>query len=53
MSNDISPRWMADDLPEMRREEVVDIRGMAQLINLFDHCADEAADFCRPRTRAD
>ncbi|MDO8431366.1 MAG: alkaline phosphatase family protein [Candidatus Binatus sp.] len=45
MSNDISPRWMADDLPDMRREEVVDIRGMAQLINLFDHCADEAPVF--------
>jgi hypothetical protein len=36
---------MADDLPAMRREEVVDIRGMAQLINLFDHCADEAPVF--------
>ncbi len=45
MSNDISPRWMADDLPAMRREEVVDIRGMAQVINLFDHCANEAPVF--------
>ena len=45
MSNDISPRWMADDLPAMRREEVVDIRGMAQVINLFDHCANEAPMF--------
>jgi phosphonoacetate hydrolase len=38
MSGDISPRWMADNMPEMRREEMVDIRGMAQAINLFDHC---------------
>jgi phosphonoacetate hydrolase len=38
MSGDISPRWMADDMPAMRREEIVDIRGMAQVINLFDHC---------------
>lgn len=38
MSGDISPRWMADNMPEMRREEFVDIRGMAQVINLFDHC---------------
>jgi hypothetical protein len=45
MSGEISQRWMADDLPDMRREEMVDIRGMAQLINLFDHCADEAPVF--------
>jgi Type I phosphodiesterase / nucleotide pyrophosphatase len=38
MSGDISPRWMADNLPDMRREEMVDIRGMAQVVNLFDHC---------------
>jgi phosphonoacetate hydrolase len=38
MIDDISPRWMADDMPAMRREEIVDIRGMAQVINLFDHC---------------
>lgn len=35
---DISPRWMADDKPAMHREEVVDVRGMAQLVNLFEHC---------------
>jgi phosphonoacetate hydrolase len=38
MIDDISPRWTADDMPEMRREELVDIRGMAQVINLFNHC---------------
>jgi len=38
MMSEISPRWMADEKPAMHREEVVDIRGMAQLINLFEHC---------------
>ncbi|HLX36652.1 MAG TPA: alkaline phosphatase family protein, partial [Candidatus Binataceae bacterium] len=38
MMEDISPRWMGDEKPAMHREEVVDIRGMAQLINLFEHC---------------
>ncbi len=40
MIGDISPRWMADEKPAMHREEVVDIRGMAQLINLLEHCGE-------------
>ena len=45
MSGDLSPRWAADNMPTMTREEIVDIRGMAQVINLFDHCADDAPVF--------
>jgi len=45
MSGDISPRWMADDNLAMRREEVVDIRGMAQARVLFEHCADNPPVF--------
>src|SRR5271154_5381138 len=45
MATEISPRWMADDKPAMHREEVVDIRGMAQLINLLEHCGDEVPKF--------
>src|SRR5579885_6945 len=41
MSDDVSPRWMADNLPAMHREEIIDVRGMAQVINLFDHCGDK------------
>jgi phosphonoacetate hydrolase len=40
MASEISPRWTADQKPSMHREEVVDIRGMAQLINLLEHCGD-------------
>ena len=40
MASDVSPRWAADNMPAMTREEIVDIRGMAQVINLFDHCGD-------------
>jgi hypothetical protein len=36
-ATEISPRWMADEIPAMHRDEVVDIRGMAQLINLMEH----------------
>ena len=45
MMDDISPRWMADEKPSMHREEVVDIRGMAQLINLYDHLGDNLPKF--------
>jgi phosphonoacetate hydrolase len=45
MSHDVSPRWMADKLPGMQREEIVDIRGMAQVLNLFDHCGARAPVF--------
>ena len=45
MMLEISPRWMADDKPDMHREEVVDIRGMAQLINLFEHCGTRTPKF--------
>jgi phosphonoacetate hydrolase len=45
MSGDISPRWMVDDNPNMRREEVVDVRGMAQARILFEHCADNPPVF--------
>ncbi len=38
MMDEVSPRWMADEKPAMHREEVVDIRGMAQLINLLESC---------------
>ncbi len=40
MSSDVSPRWMADKLPGMHREEIVDVRGMAQMLTLFEHCGD-------------
>jgi phosphonoacetate hydrolase len=45
MASDVSPRWAADNMPGMTREEIVDIRGMAQVINLFDRCGDEAPMF--------
>ncbi len=45
MINDVSPRWAADNMPAMTREEIVDIRGMAQVINLFDHCGHDAPVF--------
>ncbi len=45
MSNDVSPRWAADNMPGMHREEVIDVRGMAQVINLFDHCGDNPPVF--------
>jgi len=38
MLAEVSPRWMADNLPGMHREEIVDVRGMAQVLNLFEHC---------------
>ncbi|MGB9382645.1 alkaline phosphatase family protein [Candidatus Binatus sp.] len=40
MASDVSPRWADDNIPAMTREEVVDIRGMAQLIALLEHCGD-------------
>jgi hypothetical protein len=45
MISDVSPQWAADNMPGMTREEIVDIRGMAQVINLFDHCGDDAPVF--------
>src|SRR5262249_33076117 len=45
MSGEVSPRWMADNIPAMHREEIVDIRGMAQVLNLFDHCGDRPPVF--------
>ena len=33
MASDVSPRWAQDNIPAMTREEIVDIRGMAQVIN--------------------
>src|SRR5271156_545912 len=45
MIGDVSPRWASDNMPAMTREEVVDIRGMAQVINLFEHCAEDAPVF--------
>lgn len=41
----VSPRWMADDKPAMHREEVVDVRGMAQLTSLFEHCGERFPRF--------
>lgn len=40
MSADLSPRWMADGKPGMHNEEIVDVRGMAQMLALFEHCGD-------------
>ena len=45
MMEEISPRWMADEKPAMHREEVVDIRGMAQFINLMEHCGERLPKF--------
>jgi len=44
-ASEISPRWMADEKPAMHREEVVDIRGMAQLIAMLEHCGDRTPKF--------
>ncbi len=41
MVHDVSPRWGAGVHPSMEREEIVDIRGIAQVINLFEHCGDD------------
>ena len=49
MAADVSPRWAADNMPAMTREEIVDIRGMAQVINLFDHCGRQRAGVRRAR----
>jgi phosphonoacetate hydrolase len=45
MSADVSPRWTADDKLDLNREEVVDIRGMAQVVTLFEHCGAEPPVF--------
>ena len=45
MSADVSPRWAADQRPDLNREEIVDIRGMAQVVTLFEHCGDEPPVF--------
>jgi phosphonoacetate hydrolase len=45
MASDVSPRWAADEKHALAREEIVDIRGMAQVINLFEHCADQPPVF--------
>ncbi len=45
MSADVSPRWSADEKHGLNREEVVDIRGMAQAIALFEHCGAEPPVF--------
>ena len=45
MMGDISPRWTAEDKPAMHREEVVDIRGMAQLATLMEHCGEHPPRF--------
>ncbi len=41
----VSPRWMADGRPAMHREEVVDVRGMAQVAALFEHCGENFPRF--------
>jgi phosphonoacetate hydrolase len=38
LAHDVSPRWEADGKHSMQREEIVDIRGIAQVMNLFEHC---------------
>jgi hypothetical protein len=45
MSADVSPRWAADQRPDLNREEIVDIRGMAQVVTLFEHCSEDAPVF--------
>src|SRR6202023_625329 len=45
MTADVSPRWSADQRPDLNREEIVDIRGMAQVVTLFEHCSDQAPVF--------
>lgn len=40
LRKDVSPRWAADQMHSVEREEVVDLRGLAQVYNLFDHCAE-------------
>jgi len=45
LSSDVSPRWMADGRPGLHNEEIIDIRGMAQVVNLFDHCGDRPPVF--------
>jgi hypothetical protein len=45
MINDVSPRWAADNMPALTREEIVDVRGMAQVLNLFEHCGDRPPVF--------
>ena len=47
MATEISPRWMPDEKPAMHREEVVDIRGMAQLIAMLQHCGEKAPENMR------
>ncbi|HUO05042.1 MAG TPA: alkaline phosphatase family protein [Candidatus Binataceae bacterium] len=43
--SDVSPRWMADNKAAMYREEIVDLRGMAQVLNLFEHAGEKAPVF--------
>jgi phosphonoacetate hydrolase len=45
MASDVSPRWAADEKLGLVREEIVDIRGMAQVTVLFEHCADQPPVF--------
>jgi hypothetical protein len=45
LMHDISPRWMADNKPAMHREEVVDLRGLAQVLHLFEHCGERVPVF--------
>ena len=45
MIGEVSARWNADNQPGMHREEIVDVRGMAQVLNLFEHCGDKPPVF--------
>ncbi|MGH7948149.1 MAG: alkaline phosphatase family protein, partial [Candidatus Binataceae bacterium] len=45
LMEDVSPRWMADNKPGMHREEVVDLRGLAQVLHLFEHCGERVPVF--------
>ncbi len=45
LAGDISPRWTAEKDPAMYREEMIDVRGMAQFMNLIEHCADRPPAF--------
>jgi type I phosphodiesterase/nucleotide pyrophosphatase len=42
--HDISPRWPVEKYPAIHREEVDDIRGMAQLINLLEHGGNQTPE---------
>jgi arylsulfatase A-like enzyme len=45
LSGDLNPRWEAEGNQSMAQEERVDARGLAQVLNLFEHCKDRPPVF--------